>query len=1023
MPSIEEDFMTTNIMPHECRLRDITYSAPITVDIEYTRGRNIIKKSGVKIGQMPMMLGSSNCWLTNKQDHEMAKINECPYDPKGYFIIRGVEKVVLIQEQMSKNRIIVEMDPKHNVFAQVTSSTHETKSRTAIVCKNEKFAMKHNIFTEDLPICIVFKAMGIESDQEIAQLTGTHPKFLEEMSLSLLECSKQEILTQEQALNYIGVRVKSKINRSVPNANVKSRRDEAFDILKEVVLVHVEVKENSLHSKCRFIALMIRRIIETKEDPSKLDDKDYYGNKRLELAGQLISLLFEDTFKRFQSDLQRQINLSLPKHKNKKEPFDVHTCFRADTITSSLENAISTGNWSLKRFKMERAGITQVLSRLSFISALGMMTRVNSQFEKTRKISGPRSLQPSQWGMLCPSDTPEGESCGLVKNLALTTHVTTDQPVNSLLNLCINLGMEDAGLLVGTELYDPNTFLIFINGVPMGVHRSAQSFLNNFRLLRRKGKINEFVSIYFHKNKPSSKLQSTINIACDGGRLVRPLIIVEKGIPLIIQQDIEQITMGIRTFNDCIKEGKIEYIDVNEENNTLIALSEKFITQNTTHMEIDPLTILGCVAGLIPYPHHNQSPRNTYQCAMGKQAIGSIGYNQMNRVDTVLLLLVYNQKPLVKTKTIEMINYEKLPAGQNASVAIMSYSGYDIEDAIVLNKASVDRGFGRAIYVRRHETNIKKYADRSGDMIAKPPVQVQGKTKEEIQFPYQRFHALDQDGMAKIGSKLSKGDIWLNKYTPIESESRIFANASSQIDYNPTPESFRGGAPVYVDRIQLSSNPEKHFQVKMIARQTRTPEIGDKFSSRHGQKGVIGIIVPQEDMPFAENGWCPDLIMNPHGFPSRMTVGKLIELMSGKAGVMEGEFKYGTAFAGDKVEDMGKLLVKHGYSYFGKDYLTSGLTGEPLQCYVYCGPVYYQRLKHMVQDKMHARARGPMTSLTRQPTEGRSRGGGQRLGEMERDCLIGYGASSLLNERLMISSDMCDVHVCDKCGFFGYKSY
>jgi DNA-directed RNA polymerase III subunit RPC2 len=565
--------------------------------------------------------------------------------------------------------------------------------------------------------------------------------------------------------------------------------------------------------------------------------------------------------------------------------------------------------------------------------------------------------------------------------------------------------MEDAGLLVGTELYDPNTFLIFINGVPMGVHRSPQKFLSNFRLLRRRGIINEFVSVYFQKVKQGSKLQSTINIACDGGRLVRPLIIVENGIPLISQLDINEVSMGLRTFNDCIKEGKIEYIDVNEENNTLIALNEKVLSKNTTHMEIDPLTILGCVAGLIPYPHHNQSPRNTYQCAMGKQAIGSIGYNQMNRVDTVLMLLVYNQTPMVKTKTIEMINYEKLPAGQNASVAIMSYSGYDIEDAMVLNKASIDRGFGRALYIRRHESNIKKYADRSGDMIAKPPQQINGKSKEHLPFQYQRFHALDQDGMAKIGSKLSKGDVWLNKYTPIESETRIFAGANSQIDYNPSPESFKGGAPVYVDRIQLSSNPEKHFEIKMIARQTRRPEIGDKFSSRHGQKGVVGIIVPQEDMPFAENGWCPDLIMNPHGFPSRMTVGKLIELMSGKAGVLEGEFKYGTAFAGDKVEDMGKLLVKHGYSYFGKDYLTSGLTGEPLQCFVFCGPVYYQRLKHMVQDKMHARARGPMTSLTRQPTEGRSRGGGQRLGEMERDCLIGYGAANLLNERLMISSD------------------
>jgi len=415
--------------------------------------------------------------------------------------------------------------------------------------------------------------------------------------------------------------------------------------------------------------------------------------------------------------------------------------------------------------------------------------------------------------------------------------------------------MEDASLLVGTELYDENTFLIFINGVPMGVHRNPQQFLTNFRLLRRKGKINEFVSIYFQQARKDSKLQSTINIACDGGRLVRPLIIVEKGKTLVTQKNIDEVSMGLRTFNDCIKEGKIEYIDVNEENNTLIALSEKFINKDTTHMEIDPLTILGCVAGLIPYPHHNQSPRNTYQCAMGKQAIGSIGYNQMNRVDTLLLLLVYNQKPMVKTKTIEMINYEKLPAGQNASVAIMSYSGYDIEDAIVLNKASVDRGFGRVIHMRRYESNIKRYADRSADIISQPPPEVKGQKKEDLSWEFQKYHALDHDGMAKVGSKISKGDVWLNKYSPVESETRIFANAGSQIDYNPSSEMYRDKAPIYVDRIQLSSNPDKHFQIKMVARQTRRPEIGDKFSSRHGQKGVVGIIVDQEDMPFSENGW------------------------------------------------------------------------------------------------------------------------------------------------------------------------
>ena len=489
--------------------------------------------------------------------------------------------------------------------------------------------------------------------------------------------------------------------------------------------------------------------------------------------------------------------------------------------------------------------------------------------------------------------------------------------------------MEDSNLLLGTELYDLNSFLVYINGVPMGVVRNSQLFLRNFKLLRRKGKVNEFVSIYFQKAKPGSDMQSSIHIACDSGRLIRPLIIVDKGRSLLNDEDICQIEKGEKSFNDLIKQGKIEYIDVNEENNTLIALDESQISYKTTHMEIDPLTILGCVAGLIPYPHHNQSPRNTYQCAMGKQAIGSIGYNQMNRVDTMLLLQVYNQKPLVKTKTIEMINYEKLPAGQNACVAIMSYSGYDIEDAIVLNKASVDRGFGRIMHLRRYESAIKKYDNRTSDIISKPPAQATPKVPGGyIEGQFMKYRNLDRDGMAKVGAKLNRGDVWLNKYTPGNSSSRSLSGHLVEIDYNPTPETYKGGAPGYVDRMQISSNPDKEFEVKVITRQTRRPELGDKFSSRHGQKGVVGIIVPQEDMPFAEDGWCPDLVMNPHGFPSRMTIGKMMELISGKAGVLKGEFKYGTAFAGDKIEDQ---LVKYGYSYYGKDYLTSGITGEPLK--------------------------------------------------------------------------------------------
>ncbi|CAB4402484.1 unnamed protein product [Rhizophagus irregularis] len=992
-PDTDHEAHVNVFTPHECRLRDLTYSGNICVDIEYVRGKKRVVRKNTIIGKMPIMLRSSKCVLTDKSEAELAKMFECPLDPGGYFIIKGTEKVILIQEQLSKNRIIVEGDKKGLVQAYVTSSTHERKSKTYIVAKNDakndKITLKHNSISEEIPIVIVMKAMGIQSDKEISQLiSGGNQIFLNMFSPNIEQCAKMKIFTQKQALDYIGSKVK--VTRKIANVR-RPMAEEALEVLSTVVLAHVPVKDLNFQPKCIYIAIMIRRVLMALANENLVDDRDYVGNKRLELAGSLLSLLFEDLFKKFNFDLKMNID-KLLKKPNRATEFDAHKQLmqHGDSITNGFVRAIATGNWTLKRFKMERAGITHVLSRLSYIAALGTMTRITSQYEKTRKVSGPRALQPSQWGMLCPADTPEGEACGLVKNLALMTHITTDDEEQPLRRLAFNLGIEDVNSLTGAELR-----------------------------LRRCGRISEFVSIYVNHH------HNAVHIASDGGRVCRPLIIVENRIPKVTTKHIQKLKKDEMTFADFLAQGLVEYLDVNEENDSNIAIYEREIVNETTHLEIEPFTILGAVAGLIPYPHHNQSPRNTYQCAMGKQAIGAIAYNQLRRIDTLLYLMVYPQQPMVKTKTIELVGYDKLPAGQNAIVAVMSYSGYDIEDALVLNKASVDRGFGRCQVMRKHVALMKRYANGTYDRIGDPPAQVDCPTGPSAD----RFNILDSDGIAGVGERVMPGQVIVNRHTPTNLSANIPVNMPIvnapviQFTWKHSPLTYKAPEPGYIDKVCVTTTEQEQTLIKILIRQTRIPELGDKFSSRHGQKGVCGIIVPQEDMPFADSGICPDIIMNPHGFPSRMTVGKMIELLAGKAGVLKGELQYGTAFGGSKVEDMSKILIKHGYSYSGKDYVTSGITGEPLSAYIFFGPVYYQKLKHMVVDKMHARARGPRAVLTRQPTEGRSRDGGLRLGEMERDCLVGYGASMLLMERLMISSDQFDVHVCEQCGLLGYKGW
>lgn len=953
----------------------------------------------------------------------MSSVWECPYDPGGYFIVRGQEKVVLAQEQGAKNRMIVDTDKSGNVTCYATSFTYERKSRTTVSCKKGGFYLIHNSFDSDIPIVVVFYAMGLQRDKSIYELIAQGDPNLERlMQKSFMEFSLLEIHTSEEALEWLKDRLRGSgflFGRS------RTKIDEVRFLIRNLMLAHVQVQANDDYTmKIWYLALMVRRCALAVNDPKLQDDRDHYGNKRLEFAGQLISLLFEDLLKRLNWDLKNRAEKHLPRIR--AFDFDVATHISPNIITHGLRNAIATGNWTLKRFRLNRAGITQVLSRLSFMSALGTISRVQAQFEKSRKIAGPRSVHSSQWGVICPVDTPEGESCGLLKSLAMTAQVTVDEDEEQVAEqLMCNTSLQQYIKPLDTKnTHDLNMRVnkpVFLNGVIIGLVDDHEGFARSGRELRRTGALSPFVSVSY------SKLHNFVHVSCDGGRLCRPYIICDPGVPRVTDAHLQAAADGSMQWSEFITRGLIEYLDVNELNNTYIADWMEELTSEHTHLSIAPFTMLGVVAGLIPFPDHNQSPRNTYQCAMGKQSMGLIGLNASLRFDTVQYGLVYPQRPLVDTVTYPMIGFRDLPAGQNAMVAVMSYSGYDIEDAIILNRASLDRSFALCTVHEKLSTSFTPHSRNGKIELLEDP------NNDTSPFTNTRLSKLERDGLVGSGCRLYDKDVVINKCTVILPEAAAAAAAGGADDAGAAAASAdqpqllvpgKGFERVYFEQwdaalaetVVIAAGAEDTNVVKVRIRQTRRPEVGDKFSSRHGQKGVVGLVVPQENMPYMENGVCPDLIMNPHGFPSRMTVGKLIECLAGKVAASTGQSRDSTAFQGDTTKFLMHTLTANGFNYGGKEVMYCGLTGQPLNAYIFFGPIYYQRLKHMVADKIHARGEGPVQQLSRQPTEGRSRDGGLRLGEMERDCLVAHGAAEVIRERFLVSSDQYFFDICARCG-------
>ena len=992
----EVDGTKHEIYPMEARLRNLTYAAPVALEMTPVIDGREQDTELVYIGNIPVMLKSKLCFLSQLSREELIACGEDPDDPGGYFIVNGSERVIVAMEDLAPNRVIVDIDEKGATpvyQAKIFSTTVGFRARIELKIKSDGaiYVSVPGVPTE-IPFVVLMRALGSESDKELAEAIS-----LDKEIQSLLESSFEKALgvdTAKDAILFIG-------NRVAHGQVEEYRIQKAETAIDKNFLPHIgRIKENR-RDKALFLGEMACRVIELKLGRRKPDDKDHFKNKRLRLAGPLLADLFRVAFR----NLCRDIKYQLERIGVKGPIITVSAAVRPGIITERFQHSLATGNWG-----RGRVGITQLLDRTNHISTLSHLRRLQSPLSRSQPNFEARDLHPTHWGRLCPNETPEGSNCGLVKNLALSACIAVGVNPEKIKQVLFSMGV--------MPIYEANETIrlsgakVFVNGNIIGYCNSPAELTQEFRERRRRAEISTEVNIAYFSKIFGEREEIYVN--CDEGRVRRPLIIIEKGISKLQPEHIEKVASGEWSWEDLVKNGIIEYLDAEEEEDAYIAINLEELTPERTHMEIATYTILGICASTIPYAEHNQSPRNSYQAAMAKQALGVYATNFQERVDSRSHILHYPQVSIVETALMEMMGYKLRPSGQNCVLAVLSFEGYNMEDSLIFNKASIERGLGRSTFYRIYEAECRQYLGGLKDKFTLPEAGTRGYRGEQY------YRLLEPDGIIGLESTVAGGDVLIGRISPprfLEEYKEFEVKGPSMRD---TSADMRPSETGIVDAIFITQSGEGSKLVKVRVRDQRIPELGDKFASRHGQKGVIGLIVPQEDIPFTEDGIVPDLIINPHAIPSRMTVGQFIESIAGKVAAVRGKPVDGTPFSNETPEELREALLKLGFSHTGSEVLYNGVTGEKFAADIYIGVIHYQKLHHMVADKIHARARGQVQMLTRQPTEGRARGGGLRFGEMERDCLIGHGAAMLLRDRLLEESDKYTLYICETCGHIAY---
>ena len=1043
-PQIYENNGSTKIMfPQEARLRNFSYSSAMTIDLNikyvvrngenYKNTLNYQKKiKNVHIGKLPIMLKSDLCVLTQYKHLNHNETGECYMDPGGYFIINGSEKTCISQERAAENQIYCYNIEKNN---NKWSWKAEMKCIPDWKCISPKqinvlIASRNNGYGNALylqiprvkipiPLFIMFRAFNIISDKEICELIMLNitkenmKKMLLSLKASIIEANK--VVTQESAIKFIVSNVIYTPMNMDKETGSKKKHEFAIEVLNNDIFPHCKTEKQKIY----MLGYMTNILLQTSFGWILESDRDSYLNKRVDLTGPLLNNLLRNYFNKLVKDMKKQIIREIntgswksnDDYENIITKTNIYKIIKSTTIEQGIKRALATGDFGIKQINSNKVGVAQVLNRLTYLSSLSHLRRVNTPIDKSGKLVPPRRLHNSTWGFLCPAETPEGQSVGIVKNLAYLAHITINSNSSGLYDYILPI-IDNIDTYNGSYKDLDDYVKVFINGSWVGITNDPEKIYNNLKDKKYKGIINIYTSIIFN-----SKLKE-IRVCNDAGRITRPLLKVINNKLSYNNSIIQRVKSGDLNWDDLVVAIKlensiIEYVDSYEQNNAMIAMRVNDLNNSNnkniyhySHCEIHPSTIFGILASCIPFPDSNQSPRNTYQSAMGKQAIGMYVTNYDNRMDKTAYVLTYPMRPLVETRIMNIIKLNNIPSGQQIIVAIMSHTGYNQEDSLLFNKGAIDRGlFLATIYHTEKDEDKKLFGTE--EMRCKPD-----KTKTK-NIKFANYDKLNNQGIVPENSLIEDRDIIIGKVIPIKENKNDFTKT---VKYSDGSISYRTHEESYIDKNYIESNGDGYNFCKVRIRNFRKPVIGDKFSSRHGQKGTIGNIIPEEDMPFTANGLKPDIIINPHAIPSRMTIAQLKETLLGKVLLELGLFGDGTSFGDFEISTIIDKLNELGYESKGNELMYNALTGEQLTMNIFIGPAFYQRLKHMVNDKQHSRSIGPMVNLTRQPAEGRSRDGGLRFGEMERDCMISHGASRFTKGRIYDASDAFSVFVCNKCG-------